>query len=464
MGSFSFHQVDSRWSWRETVHGVTDRSALPAGVDRRILALAVPSLGALAAEPAFVLADSAIVGRLGTEPLAGLTIASTLLMTVVGLCIFLAYATTATVARLVGSGQRRDAISAGVDGVWLALGLGVVLAAVIWLTAPWAAHALGAEGEVLEHATSYLRWSAPGLPGMLVVLAATGALRGVEDTRTPLVVASSGAVVNVGLNVLFVYGAQMGIAGSGLGTALSQTAMGVALGVVLARAARRHDVGLLPSAAGVLAGARTGTPLFVRTLSLRLAILLTVTVAASLGDVNLAAHQVVNSVWGFAALVLDALAIAAQVIVGQAVGQRSVELARAFLRRSLRWGLLVGAGLGVVVGGSSWWLSAAFTSDEPVRLAITAGLVTAAVFMPLGGYVFLLDGVLIGAGDGRYLAVVGMLTLVLYAPAALAVQAWAPDGPAGLAWLWVAFAGVFMAARAATTAWRVRTDAWLTIT
>jgi len=201
--------------------------------------------------------------------------------------------------------------------------------------------------------------------------------------------------------------------------------------------------------------------LFVRTLSLRLAILLTVAVAAGLGDVNLAAHQVVTSVWGFAALVLDALAIAAQVIVGQAVGQRSVELARSFLRRSIGWGIGVGLALGVIVGAASWWIAAAFTTEAPVRTAITAGLVVAAVFMPLGGYVFLLDGVLIGAGDGRYLAVVGMITLAVYAPVALAVGAWAPAGPAGLAWLWTAFAGVFMAARAATTAWRVRTDAWV---
>src|SRR5690554_6638358 len=191
------HHADLGCSVDGTVVPVSESPS----IDRRILSLAVPSLGALVAEPAFVLADSAIVGRLGTTPLAGLTVASTVLMTVVGLCIFLAYATTATVARLVGGGDRPRALAAKVDGAWLAAGLGLVLAAVLWLGAPWVVGALGAEGEVLVHATSYVRWSAPGLPGMLLVLAATGALRGVEDTRTPLLVAASGAAANVGLNL-----------------------------------------------------------------------------------------------------------------------------------------------------------------------------------------------------------------------------------------------------------------------
>ena len=430
-------------------------------VDRRILALAVPSLGALVAEPAFVLTDSAIVASLGTAPLAGLTVASNVVMTLVGMCIFLAYATTSNVARLVGAGQRDRAVAAGVDGLWLGTLIGTVVGLALWFAAPWAAGALGAEGEVLVNATSYLRWSAPGLPGMMLSLAATGALRGVEDTRTPLLVAASGATVNAGLNLALVHGLGMGIAGSGLGTAISQTGMGAVLALVVARAARPHGVALRPRRAGMRQGLRAGVPLLVRTLSLRLAILLTVSVAAELGDVNLAAHQVVSSVWGFTSLVLDALAIAAQVVVGQAAGRRDHALARAFLRRATGWGLLTGLALGLVVGATAWWIAAGFSPTPEVRTAVTWGLVTAAAFMPLGGYVFLLDGVLIGAGDGRYLAAVGMLTLVVYAPVALAVGAWAPHGPAGIAWLWFGFGGVFMAARAVTTGLRVRTDAWL---
>ena len=223
---------------RERLAAISSVGHRPPGIDRQILALAVPALGALVAEPLFVLVDSAVVGHLGTAPLAGLALASTVLMTVIGLCVFLAYATTAAVARRLGSGDRAGALQVGVDGMWLALGLGVVLAAVTWLSAPWLIEALGASDDVAQQAVTYLRWSAPGLPGMLLVLASTGALRGLLDTRTPLVVAAAGAVVNAVLNVVLVYGVGMGIAGSGLGTALTQLAMAVALTVVVVRGAR----------------------------------------------------------------------------------------------------------------------------------------------------------------------------------------------------------------------------------
>ena len=181
-------------------------------IDREILALAVPALGALVAEPVFVLVDSAVVWHLGTPQLAGLSLASNVLLTLVGLCIFLAYTTTASVARLTGAGKEREALLAGIDGMWLALGIGAVLVAVLLLAAPLTVTGTGAHGDVAQHAVTYLRWSAPGLAGMLVVQAATGVLRGLRDTRTPLVVAASGALLNVGLNFALVYGAGMGIA------------------------------------------------------------------------------------------------------------------------------------------------------------------------------------------------------------------------------------------------------------
>lgn len=432
-----------------------------ASLDRQIIALALPALGALVAEPLFILIDSAVVGRLGTPELAGLALASTVLTTVVGLCVFLAYATTASVARSLGAGDRRRALGLGIDGIWLALGLGLLLAAALWLVAPAAVALLGAPDDVAPHAIAYLRWSAPGLPGMLTVLAATGVLRGMLDTRTPLWVAVAGAVLNAVLSVVLVLGVGMGVAGSGLGTAIAQLSMAAVLGVVVERGARTAGVGLRPTTAGLWTGIRAGTPLLVRTASLRLAILLAAWVATGLGTITLAGHQVVSALWGLAAFALDALAIAAQALVGHALGADDVTTTRAVLRRTLQWGVAAGAVLGMLLAAGGWWLAPLFTSDPQVRRAVAVALVVVAVTLPMAGWVFVLDGILIGAGDGRYLALVGLVTVVVYAPAALAVRAWATEDTYALAWAWVAFAGVFMGARALTTGLRARGTAWM---
>ncbi|WP_324653301.1 MATE family efflux transporter [Georgenia sp. H159] len=432
-------------------------------LDRQILALAVPALGALVAEPLFVLVDSVMVGRLGTAELAGLSLSSTLLVSVVGVFVFLAYATTAATARRVGAGDRAGAVGAGVDGMWLAVGLGALTAVLLGVGAPWVVSALGADATVAPHAESYLRYSAGGLPGMLLVLAATGTLRGLLDTRTPLVVATAGAAVNVALNATFIYGLDMGVAGSGLGTAIAQTLMGVVLAVVVLRGARGLDVSLRPRAGGIWASARSGTPLLVRTVTLRVAILLTVVTATALGPVALASHQVVNALWGLAAFAMDALAIAAQAMVGQALGAGAVPRVRAVLRRTLQWGVGFGTVIGVIIAAGGWWLTTLFSTDPDVRTAAAVALVVTGVCMPMAGWVFVLDGVLIGAGDGTFLAWAGVVTLVAYVPLLAAVWAWAPAGGAGLAWLWAAFAGGFMAARALTTGLRARGERWMTL-
>lgn len=453
------HGLWNRTTWGELAR-ISPSGHTSSTIDRQVLALAVPALGALVAEPLFVLVDSAIVGRLGPAPLAGLALASTVLTTVVGLCVFLAYATTAAVARRLGADDEPGALRSGIDGLWLAVGLGIALGAVVVLGAPWLAALLGAHDEVARQAVAYLRASAPGLPGMLAVLAATGVLRGLQDTRTPLLVAATGAAGNAGLNALLVLGARMGIAGSGLGTAATQLAMAAWLATLVVRGARRRGVSVTPTAGGLRGSARAGAPLLVRTATLRAAIVLTTWVAAGLGTAVLAGHQVVNAVWGLTAFALDALAIAAQALVGHALGAGDVVHARALLRRTLTWGVALGAALAVVVGAASPWLVRAFSADDEVRRAATAALLVAAVCLPMAGWVFVLDGVLIGAGDGVFLARAGLVTLVVYLPAVLAVRAWAPGGPAGLAWLWAAFAGVFLASRALTTGWRARGSGW----
>ncbi len=437
------------------------RSASEPSLNRQIAALAVPALGALLAEPAFLLADAAIVGHLGTPQLAGVAVASVVLSTIVGLSIFLAYGTTAQVARSLGARDRATALGHGIDGLYLAVGLGVVIAAATLPAAPWLISALGASPAEAGFGVTYLHFSLLGLPGMLLVLAATGVLRGLQDTRTPLVVATVGAVVNVGLNLLLVFGFSWGVAGSAIGTALSQTGMAVALGVVVWRGARRHGARLRPRLRGIGGAGRSGVPLLIRTASLRVAIIVTTMVAARQGTESLAAHQVVMSIWNFLALGLDAVAIAAQALTGKALGEGDAAAARALTRRMLTWGVLAGAAIGLVVLGVHAMAGAAFSPDPAVRETVGAVLLVLAVAQPLSGWVFVLDGVLIGAGDAGYLAWTGLINLMVYLPAAWAVAEFGGVGATGLVWLWVAYTGAYMAARAATLGLRYRGDRWL---
>lgn len=456
-------------------------AAAADGLTRRILSLAVPALGALVAEPLFTLIDSAMVGHLGTPELAGLALGSTVLQTVVGVFVFLAYSTTALAARALGAGHPDRAVRSGVEAMWLAAGLGALAATILVVTGPALVRALGAGTAVAPAATAYLRASAPGLVGMFVVLAATGTLRGLLDTRTPLAVAVAGAAFNVVANAILIYGVGWGVAGSGAGTALAQTFMALALVAVVVRGARGLGVSLRPSAGGLWRSAVDGAPLLVRTIALRVALLATISVATSIGVQALAAHQVVSSVWSFAAFVLDALAIAAQALVGFALGAGDREGLRVLLHRLTWWGAGAGAVLGLVIAVASPWLPLAFGSDPDMHAIATAALVTAAVSMPVGGIVFLLDGVLIGAGQGRFLALAGAVTLTAYLPClwvlsgrvAGAAGAAGAAGTAGavaggaasagaadpaqvhwMVWLWICFGGVFMGARALTNAWR----------
>ncbi|MGO4383983.1 MATE family efflux transporter [Specibacter sp. RAF43] len=430
----------------------------------QILRLAVPAFGALIAEPLFLLADSAIVGHLGVPELAGVGLAATVLQTVVGLMVFLAYSTTPAVARLLGAGRRADALAVGRDGLWLALILGAVLAAAGWLAAGPLLSAMGAGGEVLRFAHEYLVVSMAGIPAMLLVLAAMGVLRGLQDTRTPLVVAGAGFGANILLNVVLVYGLGMSVAGAALGTVLAQWAMAGVYLVIVVRAARRDGVGLRPDWAGVRMVSRVGSWLMVRTLSLRVAILATVLVATAQGPVNLAAHQLAMTLFTFLAFALDALAIAAQALIGKELGAGNAVAVRALTRTMTWWGV----GFGVVTGLGLWaaaqgvgWL---FTNDVRVHQALAAALVVAALGQPLAGYVFVLDGVLIGAGDARYLALAGLVNLAVYLPVLFWVQAASlGDDPAGLAWLWAAFGLAYMAARGLTLGLRARTGRWVQV-
>ncbi|WP_233358829.1 MATE family efflux transporter [Thermomonospora amylolytica] len=416
----------------------------------------MPAFGALVAEPLFLLADSAIVGRLGTEPLGGLGVAGQALATAVYLFVFLAYGTTAAVARQVGAGNLRAAVRQGIDGMWLALALGAVLVAVALPLVPWIVEVFGANAAVAPYAETYLRISLFGIPGMLVILAGTGVLRGLQDARTPLQVSVGSFGLNLVLNALFVLVLGWGIAGSAWGTVIAQNAGAAVYVVTVLRGARRHGAPVRPSRTGLRAAATAGVHLLIRTLALRLVLIVGTAIAARMGTEETAAYPVSFQVWTLLAFAHDAVAIAGQSITGRYLGAGDAPGARAATRRMVEWGLLGGVvfAIGLLVARS--WLPALFTADPGVRELLLTALVLVAVQQPIAGVVFVLDGVLIGAGDMRYLAATTLIATVVFLPAALA--AYRLD--AGLVGLWLAI-GLWMLTRLITLGLRARGDAWL---
>jgi len=424
--------------------------------DAEILRLAVPAFGALVAEPLFLLGDSAIVGRLGTVPLGGLGVASLALTTLVNISIFLAYGTTAAVARQLGAGNRRAAIQQGIDGLWLAAGIGVAVLCAGWPLAPFIVRAFGASPAVTAGAVIYLRISLFGAPAMLAVLAGTGVLRGLQDTRTPLAVAVCASVVNIVLNAILVLGLGWGLAGSASGTAVVQNAAAAVYLTVVARGARRAGVALRPDAVGVRSAAFAGASLVVRTLALQVVLVVTTALAARMGNAAIAAHQIAFRIWSLLALALDAIAIAGQAIVGKYLGAGDVAGARAATARMTAWGAVYGVMFGAVVLAARPFLPGVFAAAPPVASLLLVVLVVVAVQQPVAGVVFVLDGVLIGAGDQDYLALAGLATAVVFGAAAALVHVW----HGGLVALWLAYS-VWLAARFATLTLRTRGSAWL---
>jgi putative MATE family efflux protein len=421
--------------------------------DREIVGLALPALGALAAEPLYLLADTAMVGHLGTEELAALAIAATLLTGTFTLFNFLTYGTTAQVARLSGAAEHETAGRLAAQALWLATAIGVVLTAVLVAAAAPLVSLMGGDGHTGDLALMYLRIGAIGLPFALIALAGQGFLRGVSDLRTPLVIVVVANAANVVLNVLFIYGFGWGLAGSAWATVVAQAGMGAAFVTVLLRApadSRR------PSLASIRPLMRIGWEIFVRTAALYASFLVASAVLARVGDDSLAAHQIAFQLFVFLALVLDAVAIAGQVIVGRSLGSGDADEAYAAARRMIELATAAGAAFALVMLALTSVIPHAFTSDPDVIHEANKIWPLFALMQPANGAVFALDGILIGAGDTRFL-MWGMLfaSLCVFVPVALASLAF----DLGIVGVWCGLLGL-IGARLATCLWRFRGRRW----
>jgi putative MATE family efflux protein len=419
----------------------------------------VPALGTLAAEPTYVLVDTAIVGRLGTVPLGGLALATTVLTTLAWACNFLAFGTTSRVAFLTGRGDHKGAASVGAQSLWLCAALGVPLALVVGLAGRPLAAALGGEGEILDSATTYLRISAATMPCLLIALAGQGYLRGLSDTRTPLAVLVTANVLNLVLDVVFVYGFDMGLAGSAWATLLAQL---LAAGWFLVLCGRRilaAETTLRPLPAEMARLVRTGGHLFVRTAALLAVLSLATAVAARVSPATLGAHQIAFQLFVFLALVVDALAVAGQAIVGTDLGAAAVDSAEELGARLLRLSCWVGAVIGVALVVLSPLLPRLFSADDAVVSRAAIAVAALGVMQVPGAVTFVLDGVLMGGSDFAYVKWVTLGALGVFLPVAGAVLLWPGLGIAGL---WGGLLA-WMTTRAALNLARFRSGRWTAV-
>ncbi len=424
--------------------------------DRDIFRLALPAFGALVAEPLYRLTDTAVVGHLGTDELAGMTLANAVLATGFAVFIFLAYGTTQAVARLIGAGEHERAAHQAVQSLWLAVGLGIGLAALLWGFAGPLVDVLGGEGAVADHALVYLRVSVLGLPLTFVILAGTGYLRGLQDTRTPLVVAVGTALVNLVLEVWWIFGLDFGVGASALSTVVAEGIAAAVYVTMIRRATREHATTWRPDRRAIAGLGRAGVALFFRTAALRGSFTLATAVAARIGTADLAAHQIAFELMYLLALALDAVAIAGQAMTGRFLGAGDAEAARSAGRRMIEWSVAAGVLAGLGLAALSQVLPEVF-SDDPDVLALAGFLILCvAALPPLNGLVFALDGILIGAGDMAFLAKAMVAAFLVFAPAAVAVLVL----DLGIGWVWASL-GLLFLARGTVLTVRFAGDGWI---
>jgi putative MATE family efflux protein len=420
--------------------------------DREIFRLALPALGALAAEPLYVLADTAIVGHLGRPQIAALGLAGTVLSGVFTIFNFLTYGTTAVVARASGAGQHERAARLAAQSLWVALAIGIALLGICEAAAWPLLRVLGAHGQSGHFALTYFRIGALGLPSALVALAGQGYLRGVSNLRRPLEIVVVANVVNLVLELLFVYDFHWGIAGSAAGTAIAQAGMGVAFVVELLRP---HAESKRPSLREMAPMVRVGRQIFVRTAALYASFLAAASVCARMGDAQIGAHQIGSQLFFFLALVLDAVAIAGQVMVGRSLGGGDAEGAFDAALRMIVWSVLVGLAFVVVLAPLYSLLPRAFTNDAHVLHEARELWPFLCLMQPIGGAVFALDGILIGASDTQYL----MWSMIAASAVFIALAVLALERHWGIVGVWIAL-DVLLAARLVLLAGRFRGRRW----
>jgi len=428
----------------------------PRSRHRRILWLAVPAIGTLIADPLLGAVDTAVAGRLGSAELGALGLAVSLLAAGTWVFNFLVFGTTTTVAHAMGRGDVEAAGRRVAHASVAALVLGIIAGIAVYVLAAPLIMAFGAVEELVDPAVSYLKVRAFGVPFLLLAYVGHGAFRGVGNTRTPLLIVVAANILNGVLDIVLVFVFGFGLAGIAAATVAAEVASVIGFFLLISRAGLPLVGHGLPNREQVRDLVVVSRDLVMRTGGL-VAGFLAITAAAARADADVAAaHQVIWQVFILVSFMMDGFAIAAQSMVGAALGAGDREEARATSRALIGWGVLGGAAVGVVLWAAQVPISRVFTSEPEVIAMIATAWMLASLMHILNGVVFVLDGVLMGAADFAYLRT---WTIVAAVVAGVMGQVGVSMG-AGLLWLW-ACVGVMMAVRGASLALRIRGTRWL---
>jgi putative MATE family efflux protein len=424
-------------------------------LDRKILGLALPVLAMLAADPLYELTDAVILARLGSDEVAGWGVAVQLLGLGWAIFIFLMFGTTAWVARLSGANREDEATSAGVQAMWLGVVIGTIAALVQWPLASWLVGLFGADPAVTESAELYFTVSLLGIPAFLIVLAGNGFLRGRQNTLTPLWVALFAVCLNLVIEVIAIFGLGYGVGASALSTVIAKWAAALILAAIVIRAARRRSVGLGPVPRLMRRLGATGLPLFIRTVALRVTMAVAIAVASRISGAALAGYAIAFQIWMTMAYVMDGLEVAGQTLVGHSLGAGHAEHARVVGARIIVWATGIGVVIAAVLALAAPAIGGVFTDDAAVAAIVVSSLYWVALMQPINGATFALDGILVGAGDLRFLAVAMSVATAIFIPIAW----WIGSNDLSLDWLWASLT-LFMLCRIVALGIRFRGRRW----
>ncbi len=374
----------------------------PEVTARTILSLALPALGVLAAPPLYLLLDTAVVGRLGAIELAALAAGATIFAMVTTQLTFLAYGTTARASRAFGQGHPEKAVQEGVQATWVAIGVGLLLFAIAGVFATQLTQLLSPDPQVYQAAATWLHIAAFGIPLTLIAQAGNGWLRGVQNTRKPLLFVLCG--LGPAALVIIPVVAWLGLPGSAVAIIFGESITAALFLRELIKRARRDQVSLRPRMDLIKKQLVLGRDLIARSVAFQVAFLSAAAVAGRIGAYELGAHQVLLQLWNLLTLVMDSLAIAAQTLVGAALGYGSIAVARWTAKKVVAWTVGISAVLAAIFAAGVHFIPRMFTEEVGTINAMQSGPWWVLVAMiPIGGVVFSLDGVLLGAGDAAYL-------------------------------------------------------------